>query len=505
MKNIFKLLLLCSAVLAVSCDDNLDINTDPNAPAEINKGLALTSAQAALVTVVGGDLMNLGGFFAQYHTQAPGATQYQNIDENNLTTEYANRIWPALYAGTLNDLQFVLQESAADGDTGTALMAEVLRSYTFQLLVDLFDDVPYTEALQGAANITPAVTPGEEIYPDLIARIDAALAAYQANPVASEVGNQDGIYQGDMDNWIRFANTLKLKLYIRMAYTPLANPAAVNALIAEDNFITEDADYDIFATSLNQRHPFYEVQIATTGLGDVNNIASNSLFNFYSENNDPRLEAVYRPNISGAYVSLPQGGGEGLQTQARNYSRPNIGMQTPVFLMTVAESNFLQAEGLIRYSGGAGAQERYNEGVRASFLTYQANFFLEDGDAVMTPGEATAAADELTGAGGAYEFEEGGGTEQMVRQVIIQKWASLAYVNNIEAWIETTRTKYPEIVPEENADYAEGNRIPSQISILPGSTVPSILFYPEQEVERNPNITQRSSTTQNVWWDQKPE
>jgi hypothetical protein len=505
MKNTFRLVFLFFAAAMVSCDQDLDINTDPNSPEQINPGLALAAAESSLATVVGGDLMNLGGFYAQYHTQAPTASQYENIDQYNINTTYADRLWTELYAGCLNDLRYVLEESNQNGETGTALIATVLRSYTYQLLVDLFDDVPYDQALQGLGDITPAPTPGEVIYPDLIAKIDAALAAYNANPVASDVESQDIIYEANMDDWIRFANTLKLKIYIRMSYTELANPAAVNALIAENNFIDEDAAFDNFGTSLNQTNPFFGVQLSNegSGLGDINNVASHSLHQFYQANSDPRLQFVYRPNSVGNFASIPQGSGNEFNNTAVNYSRPNVQRETPVFLMTVAESNFLQAEGLIRYAGGAGAEERYDAGVRASFATYQANFFNAEGEEFMTAVQAQEAATTLLN--GPYAFENTGSVEERVRQVIVQKWASLAYVNNIEAWIEATRTKYPEIVSEGSENYAEGNRIPSRISILSGTTVPSILFYPDDEVNRNPNIEQRSSITENVWWDQKPE
>ena len=87
--------------------------------------------------------------------------------------------------------------------------------------------------------------------------------------------------------------------------------------------------------------------------------------------------------------------------------------------------------------------------------------------------------------------------------MIIQKWAALANVNNIEAYIETTRTKFPEVVTFGTQNYSKGNRIPSRTSILTATTVPSILFYAQNEVDRNTNIKQRTSITQKVWWDQK--
>lgn len=517
MKNIYKIALFITASLFVGCDDELDINTSPNFPQQINAGLALTSAETSLATTMGGDLMNLGGIWNQYYTQAPSAAQYRTMEQYNLNTVFANNLWTELYSGCLTDLKYVQEDSAEKGNTGTALIATVLRAYTYQVLVDIFDAVPYTEALQGdLGNITPSPTPGDEIYADLLVTIDAALAAYNANPVPSDVAKQDIIYNADMDNWIKFANTLKLKLYIRMAYTPQANPAAVNALLAENNFLTTDAMYANFVSTTDKTNPFYGVQISSsvsgnggTGLGDVNDVASSTLYEYYLANEDPRVTAAYRYVYkTTTHRAIPQGSFEEFTGTAPAFSRPNIRPTTPVFLLTAAESNFLQAEALIRYAGGTGAKEKYDAGVAASFATYAANFFqdeevTDESVVVFNTEDAADAAADLTAAGGAYEYVAGGDVETQVRQVIMQKWAALPNINNIESWIETTRTKFPEIVPEGSEDYAIGNRIPSLVSVLTGTTVPSTLFYPLDEVTRNPNLPQKASLTQKVWWDQK--
>ncbi|NRS89652.1 hypothetical protein HNQ02_002583 [Flavobacterium sp. 7E] len=490
MKNISKILLTIFSIgLLTSCEKDLDVNTNPNTPRTINSSLALASAEASIVAITGGELANLGGFYAQYHTQAPSAGQYDIIDQYNLPTSYGNALWSELYSGALNDLNYVIEEANKEGNTGQTLVATTLQCYTYQVLTDVFGDIPYKDALQGTSNINPTVTPGDEIYTDLLLKIDNALAAYNANPVASDFGTQDVIYEGNMDNWVKFANTLKLKIYMHMAYTSLANPTAVKALLTENNFITKDASFAKFGTQTSQRNPFYETNLSSSpGLGDINHVASNSLLSFYDLNNDPRLTAVYRATTAGTYPSLNQGDGENFTNTAVSYARPNIIATTPVYLMTVSESYFLQSEALIRYSSESGAKEKYDLGVQNSFTTYS-----------LTISQATA----LTGTGGAYEFISGLSVEQAVRQVMIQKWASLANVNNIEAYIETTRTKFPEVVAFGTQDYSIGNRIPSRTSILTSTTIPSILFYPQNEVDRNINITQRASITQKVWWDQK--
>ncbi|ETN96728.1 SusD/RagB family nutrient-binding outer membrane lipoprotein [Zhouia amylolytica] len=487
MKTLLKILFFF--VLVVSCKDELDINTNPNTPAEVDKRYILTAAEGSLATIMGGDLTNLGGFFAQYHTQAPSASQYLNIDTYNINTDYANRLWSELYAGCLNDLNYVINASREEGETGSVLIATVLRAYTFQVLTDLFGDVPYTEALQGNDNITPSPDAGESIYQSLISEINSAKSNYLNNPVESTVGQQDAIYEADMDSWIQFANTLLLKLHLRMAYTSSANPSAVNSLLADDNFLTSDAMFAAYDGEINKSHPFYDVQIDR--LGDVNNVASNSLMQFYLIHSDPRISSVYRLNNGAAFRGLDQGDRESfVNDQAQDFSRPNIEPQTPVYFMTVAESNFLQAEALIRYSGGSGADAKYNTGIEMSFMTY---------------GLSPADAQPFIAAGGDYEYVASGDIETAVRQVMVQKWASLAYINNIEAFFEVKRTKYPETVAPGAQDYSIGNLISSINSILPGTQTPNSMFYPDSEVTRNPNLVQKSSLLEKAWWDQKQE
>lgn len=486
MKKICSIIAL-SLLLFTSCEDELDINTNPNTPPNIDKGLAFSAAEASVATLLGGELFNLGGMYAQYFTQAPSAGQYDEIEKYNLSTDFANDLWAELYAGALNDLQFVQERSLEDGDTASNLMATVLRAYTFQYIVDLFGDVPYSEALQGNENISPQPTSGQEIYISLLGEIDAALEAYENSPVESGMEAQDLIFGGDVERWIEFANTLKLKIFIRMSYTSQANSQVVTALLNENNFLTEDADFAVFSDVSGKRHPYYEVQIER--FGDINAVASNSLLRFLELNEDPRLEAIYKPNDDGEYLGLDQG--LGLSPTyggylANNFARPRILPDTPVYFMTVAESQFLQAEAALRYTSESEAAIHYNQGVIASFKLY---------------GIPDSMASNLLE--GAYAFKSGSDQEEMLKQIIVQKWVSLANVNNIEAWIETIRTGYPELTTAEDPMYQDGRRIVSLASILPGGSIPLSLYYPDEEVQRNVNLDQKESLLTKTWWNQK--
>ena len=487
MKKFIRIFFLFT--ILVACEDDLDININPNTPTDVDKSLVLTAAQGSLVTAMGGQLTNLGGFLAQYHTQSPSASQYLDIDTYNMNTDFSDRLWNELYAGCLNDLKYVIEKSIEEGDTGTYLIAKLLRVYTFQLLTDLYGDIPYSESLLGSENITPNMDSGSDVYLGLIAELEEAVSQYNNTPVSSVVGSQDAIFNANMSDWLKFANTLKLKLYMRMAYTNQANSSAVIALINENNFLTSDAKFAIYDGAQNRANPFYDVQLDR--LGDVNNVGSSSLIEFYTENGDPRLEAVYRRNGQNLFRGLDQGDRGSFPSEvASDFARPNVLSTTPVYLMTVSESYFLQAEALIRYANGAGADEAYNAGVINSFRTY---------------GLDTSVAQNLISSGGNYEYISGGvaGTESTLRQVMIQKWASLAYINNIEAFFEVNRTQYPETTTFGNHDYSIGNLVVSVSSVLTGNQTPNTIFYPDAEVTKNPNIIQKPSITEKIWWDQK--
>lgn len=486
MKKLIAILTIFSLVF-YSCETDLDINIDPDAPTGVDKKFFLTAGEASLATILGGQLTNLGGFMAQYHTQSPSASQYLNIDTYNMNADYSNRSWNELYAGCLNDLNYVSVTAEAEGDTGSYMIAALLKAYTFQVLTDLYGPIPYSETLLGAENITPKLDSGSDVYAGLIADVTDAMAKYAATPVASTVGAQDAIYDADMSKWTQFGNTLLLKMYMRMSYTTSANPSAVQALLTKDNFISENAKVAIYDAGENKANPFYDVQL--DHLGDVNNVASSSLLQFYDTNIDPRIAKVFRIAGNSTYRGLDQGDrGSVASEQAKDFSRPNVLETTPVYLMTVAESNFLQAEALIRYSSGTGAVDKYNAGIASSFETY---------------GLTATQAQVLTGTGGAYEYVASANVETAVRQVMIQKWASLAYINNIEAFFELNRTGYPEIVTKGNEDYKAGNLIVAIESVIPGNLTPKTILYPDDEVDRNPNVTQKGALTEKIWWDLK--
>ncbi len=484
-KNI--LILFVVSMISFSCEKDLDINTNPNLPSTVDKGFVLTAAQSSLATVLGGSLTNYGGFMVQYHTQSPGASQYINIDSYSLSSDFTNILWTEVFAGGINDLDFVIEQSIEEKDNAAYLISKILRAYIFQVMTDLFGDIPYADKLQGVSNLSPDIVAQQDIYEALISSIDEALLRYKNNSNKLVAFRQDILLRGDMTQWMKFANTLKLKMLLRLSYTSNAKPTKVLSLLAEDNFISKDISFGLYEDITNKRNPFSDVQLNL--LNGKNNSASNSLLKFLSNNSDPRLSKIYNATREGVFTGLDQGNrNQFLNKSSSDFATPNVSPTKPVYFMTVAESNFLQAEALIRYKSGMGAQSKYEAGIKASFQNY---------------GLSAADADDLIS--GVYAYTPNSDIEISLRQVIIQKWASMAYVNNIEAYFEQIRTGFPEFVASEAvADYTKGNLIISKLSRTSNkNSTPKSMLYPDVEVTRNKNMNQKSSTNLKVWWDKK--
>src|SRR5262245_701659 len=156
------ILIAMVAVTVSSCKKQLDINHDPDNPGldKLTPKLVFPAATVSSAGRIGGDLAILGGIWSQFYTQNTTSNQYKDIDAFNLTkSDFGSTLisspWAEMYSGALNDLNFTITRAAQQQDWTYVLLGTVIKAYTMQVLVDLYDQIPYSEAFQGAANLTP--------------------------------------------------------------------------------------------------------------------------------------------------------------------------------------------------------------------------------------------------------------------------------------------------------------------------------------------------------------
>jgi hypothetical protein len=476
--------LLLGLLQAGACGEEfLDVNVDPNNPIDAPLELVFPAAVTSTASVVGGDYAILGGIWSQYYTQNNGSNQYKDIDNYDIqNTTYEFR-WQELYAGALNDYKFVKIKARASQDWGAYLMATVMEAYTYQVLADLYDRIPFNDALQGNEGLLqPTYQEGSLVYDSLIVRLDRALALPLTATVAAT--KADVVFGGDIDQWVRFANTLKLKIYLRQVYArPEIAQAGITALYAAGApFLSTDASLAIFQDATSQRNPLYE-QDQSTALNTNQNLrAATTLFNYLLANNDPRLEANYIPG-SGGQKAMEPGTSSIPSTQLlpASVSRARILPAAPVYFISEAESYFLQAEAALRGFGTGSAEALYQAGINASFEQL----------GVARPANS-------------YPFPAGG-FEEMLEAIIQQKWVALAGTKQgVEAFLERNRTNYPRTSPvrASNPAYVPGQITYPAEAVTVGQAFPKRLLWPSIERTRNrANTPVQEPLTKEVWWD----
>jgi hypothetical protein len=476
---------------ATSCKKNfLDVNVDPNNPTTASVDLVLPTALVYAAYDFGNPYQIVGGFWAQYWTQGPTGNQFSNYDQYSINSGDFDRQWINVYAGPLNDFRYIIEEGQKTGNNNYAAIGKIMQAYLFQYVTDMQGDVPFAEALQGAANLNPKFDTQQEIYDGLITLVDEGLALLDENS-ATHPGTDDLFYHGDMHLWKKFANTLKLKIFLRQAYVRSAvAQAGVEALYANNaEFIDfhETAEVQFTTATFNQ-HPLFA---HINSVGEFNILASQTALNYMLGLNDPRVDVFYRKATAGAgagtHVGIVQGMGRILPNPAtlddRQFSKPGpavggapntggAGGAAPVIFISEAESYFLQAEAVARGWGAGNAEQLYNDAIELSFLQWG----------------FTSAQFNTYKAQAGVVFPAAGTAEQKLKAIITQKWVSMCGTQNIESWTEWRRTGYPDIFTV-SATTIIGNKFPTR------------LLLPDSEVTSNPNTPAQKTVTDKMWWD----
>lgn len=293
-------------VLANACQmTDLDINTDPNNPTEAALNLLLTSSQLTSTGTFAGVNYNAHGF----------AGLMSSADDFNLNADSYNGLWNSFYATPMKDVEEMLKATTDGKNPRYRGIAQTMKAFYMGLFVDLFGDVPYTEAWQADAASpikAPKFDKDSEIYPRLIALCDSAVANL-ARPTSIAVTG-DLFYGGDKDKWTALAKSVKLKLIFNTRKVRPNSATELSALFTEGGFIASPAnDFTFRYNSLASpegRHPWFQnAYLADNGFPHI----SHQFVLEMIENKDPRLpfyikrqtETILNPLSPGQRGTIP--------------------------------------------------------------------------------------------------------------------------------------------------------------------------------------------------------
>jgi hypothetical protein len=258
--HVNKILIAFATMTLLSCEgDFLDINDDPNNPLDATLPLLLPSAQLDMA----GGLGTSGGGLSQITMSYMHQTVQRSSGQNDYAIQGVDfgvtAPWLTLYSRSLADIEIIIKKSLEQEAFPYLGIAQIMKAYIYSILVDMYGDVPYSEAHKAPEILLPKYDTGEEIYAQLFPLIDEGIANLGKESIFI-VGGEDLIYGGDPTLWIKFAKSLKLKMYNQVREVQDVS-AQVNALLEEGDLISDGSeDFQlVYGTSVgpDNRNPGY--------------------------------------------------------------------------------------------------------------------------------------------------------------------------------------------------------------------------------------------------------
>jgi SusD/RagB-like outer membrane lipoprotein len=423
-------------------------NEETKKTASVPPGSLFSNAQKSLA-----DVMASGSAFRVVVKQWAAAI-YQDESQYNFTTAaFPDNWWNTMYRSVLNNLkessELIEESNIVEGVKQNQLaIVDIMEVYTYHILVTTFGDIPYTDALD-PDNLFPKYDNAKVVYTDLMKRLaDDISKLNTASGSFSE--SEDIIYKGKVAGWIKFANTLQLKMGMVIADEDnTAAKAAVEA--AAGKVIASAADNAIvrYLAVTPNTNPLYNTLILS---GRSDWVAAQDIVDPMKTLSDPRLPLYFRPNNAGNYV----GGVVGKQNTFEDVAKPSTivsAPDAPVVLLDYVETEFLLAEAKERgYSVTGTAEDHYKNAVKASIIYWTG-----------TPASADAYL-----ATPAVSYNSAAGNWK--QKIGMQKYIAL-YNRPFDAWLEVRRLDYPRLTLPVGALSGYPNRYtyPSNEQLLNGT------------------------------------
>ncbi len=533
MKNIMKKTIITAfvALLVFSCTDDFEaLNTDPN---------GVTDQQTEA------DFFHIGGpfqpmFLNIYRYDPAWHTQLQhNLNADTFcgymapprpfvnganTTNYAFQDfwdqfpWDVPYSerGVMTNAAIVKERAEKDFPLMYAI-AKILRVEAMHRVTDVYGPIVYSQfGVEGASFVT--YDSQKEVYYQFFTELEEAMATLSTDVTNRQFVEFDLVYGGEFSQWIKFANTLRLRLALRISKVePAKAQLEGEKSLAHSSGLLE-SNKDNFLIKGGATHP---LTIFNSSWNDVRmNASMESILEGYD---DPRGNVLFEDSnitpgqlkgIRGGLPVLPAYNTEIEQRDAYNAAFSRLGdayisdrnPTTDIQLMTASEAYFLKAEAALRGWTGAGdAQTNYEMGITTSFAQHEVSGELSD---YITDNTSTAidyvdplnASSNIAAVSNITIAWNGGATnEEKLEKIITQKWIAM-FPDGQEAWSEFRRTGYPKLFPP--AVNNSGGTIDSNIQVRR-------LPFPASQRAANPQGVEQARTLlegpdhggTRLWWD----
>lgn len=491
MKKYIKLAIVGLVVVTSSCSKFLDVNdVNPNAPVDVTPDLLLPAAlsQTANTTVT---FNSYGAWVGGYQANAGGYGGFGSVLTYNYSTSDNNGLWSQSF-NNINDYQTIINKTDGTGIyKGYYGIAKIMKAYIYIKLIDMYGDVPYTEAAKGINNLTPKYDKAEDIYRALFTELDQAIAAINlpnnststiktttsANSQKIDIIDALGTSTGNFSaggypgpKWIQLANTLKLKMLVRARAVPsmAATVATESAKIQNASFVT----YDVvaqpgYAAQSGKQNPAWDAY-AFNGTGNATQLTTVPTFYAVGFYDGHKLIDVSR-GTGVTYKSYATANQLGVQNQfvetspngtnwyvgsATGTSGDAIGiLKGPTMaqpLMLGAESNFLQAEAALYGMIPGTVKTYFDNGIKASltYLYLRKEGTLDASRNVQTAFDRYLTDNNSTTPNAAKSYlvnisDAGSDVNKQLEAIITQKWIAVNYIHSNEGWSDYRRTGYP--------------------------------------------------------------
>ncbi|PQJ77314.1 SusD/RagB family nutrient-binding outer membrane lipoprotein [Polaribacter glomeratus] len=477
MKKIIYTIAIFAFTFASCTKDFEEINTNPNAPVSVQPSLLLRQ-----VIYDFGENMSFEGFVAgDLLAQHRTALDFNLFDRHDLKSpQLGGNPWPIFYTN-LRDNEIILKQAK---ETPAFKVYEgpayILKAYMAAGLTDLFGDVPYFEAFNGIeGTVTPAYDLQQDIYQNengVLDNLDKGIAAINAYAGSIPLEG-DILYNGNLDAWVKFANSLKIKYLIRISGKVNVS-AQLQAIFTSGNYIKNNAENAIFDFTNSEPNSF---RLAQLRVGDFNNfVLSKTMEEVLTDLNDIRISTFFRP-FSNSTSNQFNGLINGINSSTTSIALSEYSLSGAIFredtstldanFITAWETNFLLAEAAEKGFITTNAETLYSTAVAQAFEYWNTNL----------PVTYLATKANYNAIGTSH-----------LQQIITQKWIA-SVLNGYEGWIEFRRTGFPAL---KNVSASLNN-----------GKIPVRMPYPAEAASLNSENYKIAETATNgnsldvkVWW-----